>query len=299
VKTIVLGPGESRPIEGHPARIKASSEDCDERFYVLEAELGPGAGPQMHLHRQHVEAQYVVEGTLEVESGRDTIVAPAGSFVLAPAGSPHTFSNPGPGRARIFGFGAPGGLDRFLKGMGEIFGRPGPPDLQAFGKLLAEHDTAPVRDEIPDGPPTKVVAPGEGETLTIAGNTIVFKAEAADTGGAFGLVEYTASPGFAGPPLHVHRETADMFFVLDGELALQLDGETVAAPAGAFALAAPGTPHTFSNPGESPARFLSLTSPGGFEQYFRDLLRALGRGPLDPGEIGKLTARYDFELLSR
>jgi len=46
--------------------------------------------------------------------------------------------------------------------------------------------------------------PGEGVSITLAGNTIVFKAEAADTGGALGLVEYTAAPGFSGPPPHVH-----------------------------------------------------------------------------------------------
>ena len=55
MKSIVLGPGESRAIAGHPARIKASSEDCDERFCVLESTIGPGEGPVMHLHRRHVE----------------------------------------------------------------------------------------------------------------------------------------------------------------------------------------------------------------------------------------------------
>ena len=32
-----------------------------------------------------------------------------------------------------------------------------------------------------------VLGPGEGESITLAGNTIVFKAEAANTGGALGL----------------------------------------------------------------------------------------------------------------
>ena len=55
-----------------------------------------------------------------------------------------------------------------------------------------------------------VLRPGDGETIEVAGNSLTFKAEANDTGGRLGLVEYTAGPGFAGPPPHRHRETADM-----------------------------------------------------------------------------------------
>ena len=35
-----------------------------------------------------------------------------------------------------------------------------------------------------------------------------------------------------------------------------------------------------------------VVSPGGFEQYFRDLRDALGDGP---ATIGAITARYDVE----
>lgn len=142
-----------------------------------------------------------------------------------------------------------------------------------------------------------VLRPGEGDAVTLMGNTLVFKAEAADTGGSFGLVEYTAVPGFAGPPLHVHRETIDVFIVLEGELALRLGDETVPAPAGSFVLVPPGTAHTFSNPGTEPARFLGLQTPGGFEQYFRDLAQVLGEGPPDSDELARLLAGYDFELV--
>jgi len=45
-----LGPGESRSLEGHPARVKASSEDCDERFCVFESVIGVNSGPVMHVH---------------------------------------------------------------------------------------------------------------------------------------------------------------------------------------------------------------------------------------------------------
>jgi hypothetical protein len=50
MKPLVLGPRESRALEGHPARVKASREDCDERFRVFESVIGVGRGPVMHIH---------------------------------------------------------------------------------------------------------------------------------------------------------------------------------------------------------------------------------------------------------
>jgi mannose-6-phosphate isomerase-like protein (cupin superfamily) len=298
VKQVVLQAGESRSLAGHPARVKASSEDCDDRFCVLESVIGAGQRPVLHLHRKHVEAFYVLEGALDIQAGHDHVPAPAGSFVLCPAGSPHTFSNPGPGEARFFGFAAPGGIDHFLQGLGAILGQPGPPDVEALGELLRRFESeALMGDWIPDGPASTVLGPGEGETMTIRGNTLTILADAAATGGAFGVLDYTAVPGFPGPPPHLHHETAETFFVLEGKLAMRLGDETLTLPTGGFVLVPPGTVHTFSNPGNAPARFLGLVSPGGFEQYFRDLRDAFGDGPPDPAKIGEIASRYDVETV--
>jgi mannose-6-phosphate isomerase-like protein (cupin superfamily) len=88
-----------------------------------------------------------------------------------------------------------------------------------------------------------------------------------------------------------------MFFVLQGELTLRLDDETVIAPAGSFVLVPPGTVHTFSNPGSEPVRYLSLMAPGGFEQYFLEVKEALGGGPPDPAVMAQLMSKYDIELV--
>ena len=53
-----------------------------------------------HVHHNDDEAWYVLEGTLRVQSGENEIEAPAGSAVLVPRGTLHTFWNPGPGRVR-------------------------------------------------------------------------------------------------------------------------------------------------------------------------------------------------------
>ena len=47
-----------------------------------------------HLHRADDEAWYVLYGTLKFRIGDEEVEARAGSAVLVPAGTPHTFWNP-------------------------------------------------------------------------------------------------------------------------------------------------------------------------------------------------------------
>jgi len=65
---------------------------------------GPPGPPRFiaprHLHHSDDEAWYVLEGTLVVQVGDNDVEAQAGSAVLVPRGTPHTYWNPGTGPAR-------------------------------------------------------------------------------------------------------------------------------------------------------------------------------------------------------
>jgi len=54
----------------------------------------------LHLHRKDDEAWYVLEGTLCVRVGSEIMQVGAGSAILAPRGTPHTYWNPNPGLVR-------------------------------------------------------------------------------------------------------------------------------------------------------------------------------------------------------
>jgi mannose-6-phosphate isomerase-like protein (cupin superfamily) len=54
----------------------------------------------LHLHRNDDEAWYVLEGVLCVKVGDENVELRAGSGVLVPRGTPHTYGNPGPDRVR-------------------------------------------------------------------------------------------------------------------------------------------------------------------------------------------------------
>src|SRR5262245_61932256 len=58
---------------------------------VLTAELGPGGGPPPHLHRDHDEYFFVLEGTISlVVDGKESTVAP-GTLAFVPRGTTHSF----------------------------------------------------------------------------------------------------------------------------------------------------------------------------------------------------------------
>ena len=137
--------------------------------------------------------------------------------------------------------------------------------------------------------------PGEGERLEVGPSTLVLHATSDDTGGTLFLSESTIAPGFPGPPPHTHETLHDMFFVLDGTLTVQLEGETLDAGPGTFVCVPPGTVHTFSNTSDAPVRFLNFNTPGGFESYMRELADALKDGPVTRDAIGKIASKYDFK----
>ena len=99
--------------------------------------------------------------------------------------------------------------------------------------------------------------------------------------GQLALIEVVVAAGAEGPPLHVHPAHAEGFYVLDGEVLVQLGDEVRGGRAGDFFFAASGTPHTFANATERDARLLVTCTPAGFEAYFDRLAQGIGGDPPD------------------
>lgn len=137
--------------------------------------------------------------------------------------------------------------------------------------------------------------PGEGERLPLGNSELVLHATSDVTDGTFFMSESTVEAGFPGPPLHRHQKLHDMFYVLEGTLTVNVEGETRELGAGSFVCVPPGVAHTFSNPGHAPVRFLNFNTPGGWENYMRDLAEAAKAGPLTPDVMGPIASKYDFE----
>ena len=115
---------------------------------------------------------------------------------------------------------------------------------------------------------TAIVGSGAGELLTDEERRRVeVKADREEVA----ITESRYAEGESGPDAHFHREHIDCFFVLDGRLVFELDGERTEAGAGDFVAVSPLVVHTFRNEGPGDARFLNLHAPSkGFIQHLRE-----------------------------
>ena len=84
---------------------------------------------------------------------------------------------------------------------------------------------------------------------------------------AFSVQEWRAPPRAGGIPVHFHDRTEEAFYVVDGEIGLWLEDRSVVRRRGAYVVVPPGCAHTFWNPADQPATYLTVISPRGFERY--------------------------------
>jgi oxalate decarboxylase/phosphoglucose isomerase-like protein (cupin superfamily) len=117
----------------------------------------------------------------------------------------------------------------------------------------------------------------------------------ASAAGALSLLEAEEPPGF-GPPVHIHRDAAEAFYVVAGEYIIYVREEEFRCPAGSFIYIPAGIPHGF-RVGAEPSRKLNLYTPAAMVGYFDELSAALARGEVDPDALAEIAERHGMEVV--
>lgn len=139
-----------------------------------------------------------------------------------------------------------------------------------------------------------VLGPQDGELLRAGPVLHRVLEDGSTTEGRLGLIECRMSPGWGGPPQHVHRAHDESFFVLTGSVRFLSGSEEYVLGPGSSFVAGMGTPHTFGNAdAHEPASLLLTVTPERYVGYFRELQQ------LRPGPDGMLVAAEVLELMSR
>jgi quercetin dioxygenase-like cupin family protein len=141
-----------------------------------------------------------------------------------------------------------------------------------------------------------VVPAGEGTRLSVLGEIITCKVTSGDTHGAYAVVE-AVTPPQGGPPLHMHHDEDEMFYLLEGECEVQCGDQTFKATTGALAILPRKIPHGFRNIGTTPSKILVTITPGGFERFFEEVSRLPRDRPPDMDKIMAIARNYHLELL--
>jgi quercetin dioxygenase-like cupin family protein len=144
------------------------------------------------------------------------------------------------------------------------------------------------------GERVEVVTPDQAEVIPVGPSQVVVLLGASQTGGRHTVVEERLPPASGVVPAHVHESMDHVFFVLEGTVRFSTGDEHHDVGVGGAVFVSRGVPHAFGNASETePARFLELDSPGGFEDYFRELSSTLAKHGFDVDRIRELQLRYD------
>ena len=92
---------------------------------------------------------------------------------------------------------------------------------------------------------TAVATREASELIAFLGEVVAVRVDGDDTGGAFAVLEHLL-PGGLAPPLHVQAHEDETFYVLDGQLAVHLDGRESRAQTGDVIRLPRGVPHAFA-----------------------------------------------------
>ncbi|MEP7216936.1 MAG: cupin domain-containing protein [Anaerolineaceae bacterium] len=140
-----------------------------------------------------------------------------------------------------------------------------------------------------------VLGPGEGRSIDLGNFAMVMKASAEDTGAAFTLLEAAEPAGF-GPPMHIHHDAAEAFYVLDGEYLIFVEDRDFVCPTGSFIYIPAGTRHGF-RVGNVPSRKLNLYTPAAMVGYFDELSAAISVGDPDPARLDEIATGHGMEVV--
>lgn len=161
----------------------------------------------------------------------------------------------------------------------------------------------------PPGPPPAagagrgfVLGPDEGEAYHWLGSLTLTKVRAADSSGGLDVVDHRVPAGYA-PPTHVHRESDEVFYLLDGTLEVTCGDDSWHVGPGSVVFLPRGVPHGFVAGPDRPARTLLLNAPAGFGEVIVELGTATAGRALpgddvpmpDQERVAGVSARYGIE----
>jgi len=143
----------------------------------------------------------------------------------------------------------------------------------------------------------KIVGPNDGKAGDLGSIGVRFMIDTEETfAGGFSLVEHPLPPRRLAAPLHRHSREDEYSYVVQGRMGALLGDNVVHAEVGDLVHKPRDQWHTFWNAGDEPCRILEIIAPGGFEDFFDELVDANLAGAPEPEWLAALGARYGLEF---
>jgi len=134
----------------------------------------------------------------------------------------------------------------------------------------------------------------DGAQARDRGNSTRILIDGLATQGRFALIEIRERQG-AGALCHLHRSEDEAIYVLEGDVAFEMDGERITGSAGTCVFLAARSEHGYTVTSDE-ARLLVIVSPAGLEDLYQEAREPGAPGPRDIEHLASLAARYGIDI---
>lgn len=138
------------------------------------------------------------------------------------------------------------------------------------------------------------ISPGEGMNYDWSADHTFVKVASADTNGAYTLMEDNLKANFK-LGLHMHREHAETFYILEGQVDFYVDGDWITTQRGSCLHIPPGVEHAcIMAAGCSDAKMLMIFQPSGFDLFLAEMAWMEPADFEDQAKVAALNSKYDI-----
>ncbi len=238
------GEGLQHLVAGQVIRTLAGVEETAGGFgaVVCDAPLDRGPIP-MHWHEREHDTWFVTRGKLQVWCGNQSRVLTPGDFAYVRPGDTHSYQSVAP-RTQFFGVVAPGGWEQFFVDAGEVWGMTALPpaehpfDFSRMGPAMGKHRIMRVENPtfatatpisandqtLPGAHASYFLEAGYGTRRALLGHLSTAVLTSAESERLVDMRVIEGGRDAAMPALS-HATTHVFLYVLDGLLAVEIDGE--------------------------------------------------------------------------
>jgi len=137
----------------------------------------------------------------------------------------------------------------------------------------------------------EIIRNGEGENYNYSQDHCFIKLSSKRTNGELSFVEDTLKPGFF-LPRHHHKIMTEVFYILEGEVKLIFDDETITAKPGDTITVPPNVWHAASC--EKGGKMLTIFKNGQFDLYLEKLSTLSDSDFEDAALMKSISAEFDI-----
>lgn len=297
-KSIPAGHGLCIELNGEARRLILGGEETAGSLSLFHSRFQFGSGTPTHAHTREDKWFWVERGQFDFHLGDECFSIGKGDFVFAPTNLLHSYTctdeNGGDLVVGAMGFDSSrffNDLAAYVESEVVICSR----QLQTIGaKNGIQFGNFELLEALTSRP--CIMRSNQGENVEAFGDRGRFLVDSAYVQNRFCIMT-GQTPSLSGPPLHIHHREDETFYILAGRYEFLVEDARLQVEAGDVVWAPRGVPHTFRVVSNEAGHCLTLCTPGGFDNFFRECVQLFQRGVATPDNICQIGLAHQIGFI--